>query len=405
MKKIYELKNQRATLLTDAENALDAKDMELYNAKIAEVKNLNTQIEALEVLELENGKFGNGSGGKGLKDIAATGLTNRNDKEYMDAFFYAITNGLTPKSGIGNEKLAPLYNALTTTGGDPVGKDGGFLVPTEFNNIINEQRRQLVSLANYFNVENVTAPTGWRAVDTAPTTGFTAVDEMAAGGIPKNSQPAFTKVTYSLSKYGLIVPVSSELMSDNTAGLMAYLARWFAKKGVITENAKLKTLLATLTPANLTVGKEIDALKKEITKSLDPSIALNAVVITNQSGYAYLDSLVGTDGRGLLQPDPTTGTPMLFKNKQVVVLSDVELPNRVITATGATKGDYYPVYVGDYKTFGTLFKKNALEVATTNIGGNAWASDSTEVRGLIRLDAQKLDAAAAILREIFITVA
>jgi hypothetical protein len=43
MKKLYELKNQRATLLTDAEKALNDKDMDLYNTKMAEVKNINTQ--------------------------------------------------------------------------------------------------------------------------------------------------------------------------------------------------------------------------------------------------------------------------------------------------------------------------------------------------------------------------
>lgn len=403
MNKIYELKNQRANLLNDAEKALETKDMELYNSKMAEIKTMNTQIEALENLNAENGKFGQEPNGKDFKGLEM-GLTDRNDKEYMNAFFYAITNGITPKTGVNNDKLAPLYNALTETGGSPAGSDGGFLVPIEFNNMINEQRRQLISLANYFNVENVNTLSGWRAVDVAPTAGFEAIDEMGTIN-DKGDKPKFTKVTYTLSKYGLRVPVSSELINDNTAGLMAYLARWFAKKGVITENAKLKTLLATLTPANLTVGKEVDSLKKEITKKLDPSIAQNAVVITNQSGFAYLDGLTGTDGRGLLQPDPTTGTPMLFKNKPVVVLSDAELPNRVVTTTGATKGEYYPVYVGDFKAFGTLFKRNALEVATTDIGGNAWASGSTEVRGIIRLDAQKLDGEAAILREIFVAAA
>lgn len=402
MKKIYELKNQRATLLTDAEKALDSKDMELYNSKMAEVKVMNAQIEALEAIQVESTKFTN----VGITNITGvTGATtNRNDEEYLNAFFYAITNGITPKNGVANEKVAVLYNALTEGGGTPAGKDGGFLVPTSFNNMIIEQRRQLIKLADYFNVETVTTPTGWRAVDAAPTTGFSAVDEMgtiAADG----DQPAFTKVTYTLAKYGLRVPVSSELMNDNTAGLMAYLARWFAKKGVITENVKLKALLDTLTAVNLTVGTEVDALKAAITKDLDPSIGANAVVITNQSGYAYLDSLVGDDKRGLIQPDPTTGSPMIFKNKKVVVLSDVELPNRVVTETGATKGTYYPIYIGDYKVFGTLFVGKTLEVASTTVGGNAWATDSTEVRGIMRADAQKMDAAAAIKREIFIAAA
>jgi HK97 family phage major capsid protein len=160
-----------------------------------------------------------------------------------------------------------------------------------------------------------------------------------------------------------------------------------------------------LAASNLTVGEEVDALKSAITKDLDPDIAANAVIITNQSGFAHLDGLTGTDGRGLIQPDPTTGTPMMFKSHPVVMLSDVQLPIRTVTTTGATKGNYFPVYIGDYKVFGTLFVGKTLEVASTNIGGNAWASDSTEVRGIMRADAQKLDGAAAIKREIFVAVA
>ena len=53
MKKIYELKNKRAGILNAAEAALNDKDMDLYNAKMAEVKALNEEIAALENLEAE----------------------------------------------------------------------------------------------------------------------------------------------------------------------------------------------------------------------------------------------------------------------------------------------------------------------------------------------------------------
>ena len=310
---------------------------------------------------------------------------------------------MTPKNGKDNEKVAILYNALTESGGTPTGADGGFLVPTSFNNMIIECRRQLVALADLVTVETVTTPTGWRAIDTKATTGFSKVDEM--GNIPKDDQPKFTKVTYSLEKYGLIVPVSSELLNDNTAGLEAYLARWFAKKGVITENKLVLEALDTLTAKNLTVGKEAKALTTVLNKELDPAIGAAAVILTNQSGYDYLCGLEDTTGRTLIQPDPTTGQPKIFRSHEVKVLSDAELPNRTVSTSGATKGDYYPVYVGDFKAFMTLFRGKNLEVASTNIGGNAWATDSTEVRGLMRMDCVKMDGEAAVKREIFVAAA
>ena len=84
MKKIYELKNQRALLLADAETALTGNDMDLYNSKMAEVKNLNTQITALEELERENAMFNDLQNNNLLPGAM---LTERNDKEYLDAFF------------------------------------------------------------------------------------------------------------------------------------------------------------------------------------------------------------------------------------------------------------------------------------------------------------------------------
>ena len=53
----------------------------------------------------------------------------------------------------------------------------------------------------------------------------------------------------------------------------------------------------------------------------------------------------------------------------------------------------------------TLFMGKSLEVASTNIGGNAWSTDSVEVRGIMRMDAQKMDGEAAVKREIFVAAA
>ena len=399
MRKVYELKNQRAALLEEAEKALNSEDMEAYNTKMKEVEALNQQIGAAEALEAEQNRY------EGITNIPGFtgGTTSRDDKEYKDAFFYAITNGITPKNGKGNEKVAILYNALTESGGSPTGADGGFLVPVSFNNMIIELRRQLVSLSQYVTVETVATPTGWRTIDVNPTAGFTKVDEM--GEIPKDDQPKFTKVTYSLEKYGLIVPVSSELLDDNTAGLEAYLARWFAKKGIITENKQILAALDTLTAKNLTVGKEVKALTSVLNKDLDPAISMSAVIVTNQSGFDYLCGLEDANGRSLIQPDPTTGQPRIFRSHSVVVLSDAELPNRTVATAGETKGDYYPVYVGDLKAFVTLFSGKTLEVASTNIGGNAWTTDSVEVRGIMRMDTVKMDDKAVVKREIFVKAA
>ena len=317
----------------------------------------------------------------------------RASNEYARAFCYAIRNGISPRKGRADERCKILYDAMTEGGGDPAGEDGGFLVPVDIDNTIRELRRELNPLAELFNTETVTAPTGWRVIDTAPTSAMPSIDEM--GTVANNSdQPLFGKVTYALAKYGLRIPISNELMNDEAANLMAYLGRWFAKKLILTENSLLITALGTPSTALTSSGVEADAaIKKILNKTLDPAISASAVILTNQTGFDYLDQLVDLNGRGLLQPDPTNATMMKMFGRRVVAVSDAQLPN-------LSTDTYAPFYIGDMREFATLFSKDGFEVASTDIGGDAWAKDSTEVRGIARLCVSKFDTAAVVARKL-----
>ena len=317
----------------------------------------------------------------------------RASNEYARAFCYAIRNGISPRKGRADERCKILYDAMTEGGGDPAGEDGGFLVPVDIDNTIRELRRELNPLAELFNTETVTAPTGWRVIDTAPTSAMPSIDEM--GTVANNAdQPLFGKVTYALAKYGLRIPISNELMNDEAANLMAYLGRWFAKKLILTENSLLITALGTPSTALTSSGVEADAaIKKILNKTLDPAISASAVILTNQTGFDYLDQLVDLNGRGLLQPDPTNATMMKMFGRRVVAVSDAQLPN-------LSTDTYAPFYIGDMREFATLFSKDGFEVASTDIGGDAWAKDSTEVRGIARLCVSKFDTAAVVARKL-----
>ena len=317
----------------------------------------------------------------------------RASNEYARAFCYAIRNGISPRKGRADERCKILYDAMTEGGGDPAGEDGGFLVPVDIDNTIHELRRELNPLAELFSTETVTAPTGWRVIDTAPSSAMPSIDEM--GTVANNSdQPLFGNVTYALTKYGLRIPISNELMNDEAANLMAYLGRWFAKKLILTENSLLITALGTPSTALTSANIEADAaIKTILNKTLDPAISRSAVILTNQTGFDALDQLVDLNGRGLLQPDPTNATQMKMFGRRVVAVSDAQLPN-------LSTNSYAPFYIGDMKEFATLFSKDGFEVASTDIGGDAWAKDSTEVRGIARLCVSKFDTAAVVARKL-----
>ena len=387
-----QIRSANAKLATDAANsAVPMADIEAQQNQISEMqKRMGVLQESYNALKdsqvpgLQPMVPAKNEEPKSRKEMRAS-------NEYVRAFCYAIRNGISRKNGRGNENVRILFDALSEGGGDPVGTDGGFLVPEDIDNQIRELRRDLAPLAGLFNEEDVTAPTGWRVIDTAPTTGMTAVDEL--GAIPSDDQPAFAKVTYTLGKYGLIVPVSNELVNDEVANLFGYLARWFAKKQVLTENGLLIGALKTLTASALTSGTITpdSAIKTILNKTLDPAISAGAVIMTNQSGFDALDQLTDDMGRGLLQPDPTNATLFRMFGRRVIAVSDAQLPNT------SSKPEFF---IGDMKEFATLFRKAGLEVASTDIGGNAWAKDLTEVRGIARMCVSKFDTSAVVRRQL-----
>lgn len=382
---LYDLKAQRAGRLTAARSALENDDMQTYSEELQAAQEMNSKIESIENLLAEEERFGKETQNKPLD----SNKNNLNEilasREYTRAFAAAVRAGVTPRTARNGEGYGVLLDALKENGGTPEGSDGGFLVPTDMDTMIREYRRQLVALSNLFASETVTAPSGFRVVDKAPAKGFTKVEEMAT--IAKDDQPSFAKITYTVSKYAMILPVSNELMDDNTAGLMQYLARWFAKKGVITENRELLGKTNDIEATAAAKGKELETIKTALNVTLDPDIALNARFIVNQDAWNALDNLADGNARPLLQPDPTSATSKMLLSHPIVCMPNSQLPNN--------SDGTFTILVGDFTQYATLFRKKPLEIASTNIGGNAWNTDSTEVRGIMRMSVEKFDSSAA----------
>ncbi len=327
-------------------------------------------------------------GGGKVQDMRAS-------NEYARAFAFAMRNGINRKNGGSVEQVKILFDALTESTGTPAGSDGGFLVPEDLDLSIRERRRALNPLADLFNAETVTAPTGWRIMDEAPGTGMTKVNEMAT--IPTNDQPKFGKVPYAVEKYGLIVPASNELLTDNISNLFGYLSKWFSKKQVLTENTLLLAAMRKLTASALGADG-LSGLKKVLNILLDPEISAGATIICNQTGFDYLDQLKDTTGRGLLQPDPTNATQYCILGRAVKLMSNKTMAN--VTADGSATAD---IFIGDAQEYATLFTGQGFEVVSTDVGGNAFRTDSTEVRGIVRMGVSVFDNEAMVRRSVSVT--
>ena len=323
-------------------------------------------------------------------------------REYARAFAHAIRTGARPGHDMSAAQHKILYDALTIGGGGTPGEDGGFLVPEEIDHAIHEYSRAVMPLADLLGQMTVNSNSGWFPVATNPSKGMTKMGSEVTQ-ITTSEQPEFKRVSYVLSTYADWLPISNELASDEVSNLFGYISNFYARKYVLTRNELALAALDKLTAG--AIKKTDDALallKTALNVELDPEISVLSTILTNQSGFNYLDSLKDDNGRPLLMPDPTQNTGYLFKGRPVKVASNAVLPNRTVTDTGATKGDYYPIYVGTFEQSATLFTRQALELASTDVGGSAFRTNSIEVRGIARLDCQIFDAAAAVKKEIFI---
>lgn len=323
-------------------------------------------------------------------------------REYARAFAHAIRTGARPGRDMAATQHKILYDALTIGGDSTPGEDGGFLVPEEIDHAIHEYSRAVMPLADLLGQMTVNSNSGWFPVATNPSKGMTKMGSEVTQ-ITTSEQPEFKRVSYVLSTYADWLPISNELASDEVSNLFGYISNFYARKYVLTRNELALAALDKLTAG--AIKKTDDALallKTALNVELDPEISVLSTILTNQSGFNYLDSLKDDNGRPLLMPDPTQSTGYLFKGRPVKVASNAVLPNRTVTDTGATKGDYYPLYVGNFEQYATLFTRQALELASTDVGGSAFRTNSIEVRGIARLDCQIFDAAAAVKKEIFI---
>lgn len=394
-RKLIDLMNRRGDLLTDAENALKAGNTEAYNTAMNEVSKLNDEIADINVLLAEQGRFAdNDTARMALHDsltaeradrLALNALdAARSGNEYVNAFVNALRNGISPRMAASDETYAPLVNAMTTTSTGDSG--GSFIVPLDFDNMIHDRMKTEVDISNLFTVEPVTGMTGWRASATGTPAAMAEVDEMVA--IEEATAPTLGKVTYKIRKFADFVPVSAELLNGESVNLLNFLANWYAPRYVATKNKLLLDALkkAVPSPTSCTYLTAVSSIKTALNKTLHSSDAANAQLLMNSTAYNELDNLVDGDNRPLLRPLLTDPAVMMFGGKRVTKLDDSQLANSSKNA---------PIYIGNFAATATLFSHGALQMDTTNVGGDAWRKGSTEIRGMAWLDAQVFDKSAS----------
>lgn len=308
--------------------------------------------------------------------------------------------------GITDEADVEVYkNALTsdTTAGSEGEVGIGVTIPEDIRTDIIELRRSSDNLEQYVNVEGVVTKTGTRNIEVdAESTPFDNVDE--AADFPEMDEPEFLPIEYKVKKKGGILKMTAELLEDTAANIMAYINKWIAKKTKATRNAMILKVLNEMTKGKEVTVENLDSLKDIFNEQLDPAIAESSIVITNQSGFNYLDKLKDKDGNYILQKDPTQQTKgkMLFGEYRIVKLSKKTLKSTpIMNSDGHTIDGYkHPVFCGDLKEAITLFDRNVLTIDLNDKGAGLWDKDMTGLKVRDRFDVQAVDKDAVIKGEI-----
>ena len=357
----------------------DGKIEDAASAK-EELKKLQASFDILADLEDDEAQQAQQQAAEGNAQTAG------NEKNGLAKQIKAFTNAI--KAAWKKTEVTPEDREILNAMSEGSDEDGGLTVPKDIKTQIKELRRSEDALENLVNVERVTTKSGTRVIEReADQTPFDNVEEAAE--FQEVSTPQFDSIDYKVKKKGGILKVTQELLSDTAENIMGYLKKWIAKKSKATRNfmiiAKIKEICAGLeVPVT-----GLDSLKDIFNVMLDPAIALGSVVVTNQSGFNFLDKLKDEKGNYILQKDPTQATKrLLFGEYPVIRLSNKTLQN----VNGKA-----PIICGDLKEAITIFDRETLTIDISNLAAGMWEKDQTGIKVRERLDIQTVDADAVVM--------
>lgn len=273
--------------------------------------------------------------------------------------------------------------------------DGGYTVPEDIQTKINEFKEAQFSLKSLVSVEKVSTNAGRRTYKTKGlNTGFTAVGEGAA--ISAATAPKFEKIDYSIKKYGGYLPVTNELLADSDANITAFVTKWLADESVATENAQI--IAAIKAAFTETALADLDAIKTAVNVTIGS--AYNSIIVTNDDGLNYLDTLKDANKRYVLTPDAQNPMQMVLACGARRIPVKV-VPNAILkTTTPETGKSKIPFFIGDMAEAIEFFDRDQLSVKSSDVaavtGVNAFEDDMTLFRGIIRFAAVKKDGKALV---------
>lgn len=354
--------NKKMREITNNIEALHGEAMELFNAgKVEEAENKLQEIENKE------------------REYRVAEKLFADEKEEVPA---EATNKKVDKVKAFADAIRTVRNSMNET----TGTEGGYTVPEDISTEIEELRKAKFSLEQLVGVETVNTVSGARTFKArTQQTGFNEVGEGATIGA--KATPQFSRMTYKIKKYAGILPVTNELLEDSDANIYNLLTNWIADESRVTRN---KLILTAINTKAQVAFAGLDDIKKALNVTLGQAFKGTSVIVTNDDGLQYLDTLKDLDENYKLSPSPADPMKLILSAGATTVPVKV-VPNEDLPTTE----NKVPFIVGDLKEGIRLFDRKKLNIMTSNIAMagelNAFEEDLTLFRAIEREDVQVRD--------------
>lgn len=222
------------------------------------------------------------------------------------------------------------------------------VIPQEVVTPVLELKNSKYNLAQYATVKTVSAGSGHYPIAKRNNTAVLATKEELAD-IADVDANMFEDVQFDVKTRAGKIALSNEIVEDAAVDIVAEVKNQLQKLVDNTDNQNIMKVL-TSDPFKKEKATTTDDLKKIFNVELDP--ALNKMWIVNQSGFNYLDTLKDSEGRYLLQPNPTAASGFSLFGAPVVMISDTVMPNN---ADGS-----FPMIAGDISEAVAVFRRNQV---------------------------------------------
>lgn len=187
-------------------------------------------------------------------------------------------------------------------------------------------------------------------------------------------------ITYNIENYGALVPIANDLQEDEAVNIVQDVIKPdFAEAGVNSENDEILQIVEKAA-VNKSEGVTNWRGVKKVIDGVLPTLRARTIVITNLSGYVYLQSQEDKNGRNMELVKTVNGKDY-FQNKRLVTLSDE-------TITAGEDGAVI-FYVVNLYALVKFFERKDYTVSTDK--SVFFESDELALKVQERFDCEKLD--------------